>query len=54
MLIADIPECKLHPDSNCTEPTCTDSQGSFACGCSVGYEHNTTDPDGDFYCLGKL
>ena len=54
MLIADDDECELHPDSNCTEPSCTNTEGSFVCGCGIGYEHNSTDPDGEFYCIGQL
>jgi len=51
--IADNDECKLHPDSNCTHPTCENSEGSYTCGCDIGYEHNTKDPDGAFYCFGE-
>jgi len=54
MFIVDDDECKEHPDSNCTNPTCMNTKGSYACGCDVGYDHNLTDPNGGFYCLGKI
>jgi len=52
--IADDDECSFYRDSNCTLPECTNTKGSYLCGCDVGFEHNTSDPSGSFYCVGKL
>lgn len=50
----DDDECEDNPDSNCTNPTCQNTEGSYVCGCDVGYQHNDTDPKGGLYCFGKI
>ena len=53
--IADNNECTSVTDSNCTNPACQNTDGSYVCGCDVGYGHNDADPvTGGLYCVGEM
>jgi len=53
MLIADTDECEKFPEANCTNPVCENTEGSYVCGCDVGFAHNDTDPNGGLMCIGE-
>ena len=47
-IFSDIDECSINADNCAEDGACTNIQGSFTCGCNIGYSGNGVQ------CTGKL